>query len=76
MKVGLPGIAPFSMDMTAFISLDKPAAGSECPILLLMEPIMSGLSAERVAEKTAAAPLTSLASPACVPVPWHSRNVV
>ncbi len=34
-NVGLRGIKPFSMESIAFNSPDRPAAGSECPILLL-----------------------------------------
>lgn len=35
-NVGLRGIWPFSMDSIAFIKPEIPAAGSECPILLLI----------------------------------------
>lgn len=35
-KVGLPGMTPFSMAMTAFMSPDIPAAGSAWPTLLLI----------------------------------------
>jgi hypothetical protein len=34
MKLGVPGISPFSMDKTTFISPDSPDAASEWPILL------------------------------------------
>ena len=36
MNVGLPGMMPFSIDMIAFMSPEIPAAGSECPTLLLI----------------------------------------
>ena len=36
LKVGFPGITPFSMASTTFIRPDNPAAGSECPMLLLI----------------------------------------
>ena len=67
---------PLSIDMIAFMRPEIPAAGSEWPTLLLMEPMRSGLSADRVAANTMLAPLTSVGSPACVPVPWHSRYAV
>lgn len=35
-KVGFPGMMPLSTAKTAFIRPDSPAAGSECPILLLI----------------------------------------
>jgi len=35
-KVGFPGIVAFSMARRAFKRPDMPAAGSECPILLLI----------------------------------------
>ena len=55
-NVGLPRMTLCSMDNTAFRSAELPAAGSEWPILLLIEPIISGLSAGRVAAKTEPAP--------------------
>ena len=36
LNVGFPGIILFSKDSTVFIRPDMPAAGSECPILLLI----------------------------------------
>ncbi len=36
MKVGFPGISPFSIESTAFSNPEIPAAGSECPRLLLI----------------------------------------
>lgn len=36
MKVGVPGITPCSMVRIALRSPERPAAGSECPILLLI----------------------------------------
>ena len=36
LNVGLRGINPFSMESIAFSSPEIPAAGSECPILLLI----------------------------------------
>ncbi len=73
MNVGLPEIMSFSMNNTAFRSAELPAAGSEWPILPLIEPMISGLLAERVAAKTELTSWTSVGSPAWVPVPWHSR---
>lgn len=36
MKVGLPGIIPFSSARMVFNKPEMPAAGSECPILLFI----------------------------------------
>jgi len=36
MKVGLPGMVPFSIARIALIIPEIPAAGSECPRLLLI----------------------------------------
>ena len=36
MNVGIPGIRPRSMAMMTLISPELPAAGSECPMLLLI----------------------------------------
>ena len=47
-----------------------------CEIRGRTEPIIRGLSAERVDAKTEPAPFTSMGSPAGVPVPWHSRYAV
>ena len=38
MKVGVPGITPCSMVRIALRRPERPAAGSECPILLLTYP--------------------------------------
>lgn len=35
-KVGFPGITPFSIAKIILINPEIPAAGSECPILLLI----------------------------------------
>lgn len=35
-NVGLPGMNPFSIARIAFSSPEMPAAGSECPMLLLI----------------------------------------
>lgn len=72
-KRGVPGMRPFSIDKMALINPELPAAGSEWPILLLIDPTRSGFSGERVAAKTEPTPFTSVGSPAWVPVPWHSR---
>lgn len=73
MNVELPGIMPFSMNNTIFRSAKLPAAGSEWPILPLIEPMISDLLAGRVAAKTELTLWTSVESPAWVPVSWHSR---
>ena len=36
MNVGVPGITPRSIAMMTFINPELPAAGSECPVLLLI----------------------------------------
>lgn len=36
MNVGLPGMKPFSMERMALSRPEIPAAGSECPMLLLI----------------------------------------
>ncbi len=53
-----------------------PLAPSKCPTFVLMDPIRSGYSGDRPAEKTWASAPVSCGSPACVPVPWHSTYSV
>ena len=53
---------PFLTAKTTFISPLIPAASLEWPMLLLMNLIINGFSAERVGEKTDAAAATSIGS--------------
>jgi hypothetical protein len=69
MKVGFPGILFFSTARIALIRPDTPAAGSEWPMLLLMDPMIRGLESVRPWVRTDAAAATSTGSPARVPVP-------
>lgn len=41
MNVGVPGTMPCSIANTTFMSPESPAAGSECPILLLIYVFIS-----------------------------------
>ena len=59
MKVGVPGMSPFSRHITALMTPELPAAGSECPILLLIfereqmisRPMASWIHAFRLSQK-------------------------
>ncbi|GEM_PF-5400105 len=66
------GSAQFSKAKSVLAMLTKPAAGSECPKLVLDDPIGSGLR-RNVASADPMDP-ASTGSPTCVPVPWASKK--
>src|SRR6266545_8198582 len=71
-KCRLGGISPSRTHNVALMSPAMPAAGSRCPMLVLIEPTAHGLSGARHCPNTAPIALASIGSPTAVPVPCAS----
>ena len=66
------GMASWCSDNTTLMKPATPAAASRWPILVLTEPISSGLFGSRPSPRTRPSARTSIGSPSEVPVPCAS----